>query len=116
MILGRYGSVILRPSHSLLLGMPVLKQLLRLILLPFVIVARLIFWLLLAIAALLLLKRLGRDRTPPAGYSPKAPSATGTPSVENIVACTRCGLLLPESEAIVSSGHHYCCEEHRKGR
>lgn len=36
------------------------------------------------------------------------------PSITNMVACARCGVHLPESEAIQKDGKHYCCEEHLK--
>ena len=33
---------------------------------------------------------------------------------ERMVACASCGVHLPVSEAVESSGRHYCCEEHRR--
>ena len=75
---------------------------------------RLIFWLLFAIAAWLLVKKLRQG-----GAVPGAPR-TGRPAdekpVEDMVVCARCGLLLPESYSIQSGKEHFCCEEHRKGR
>ncbi len=35
--------------------------------------------------------------------------------VEEMVACARCGLHVPESEAVERDGRHYCCEEHARG-
>lgn len=33
---------------------------------------------------------------------------------EDMVRCQSCGVNLPRSEAILSQGHFYCCDEHRK--
>ncbi|MFN4148032.1 MAG: PP0621 family protein [Rhodocyclaceae bacterium] len=33
---------------------------------------------------------------------------------EKMVSCARCGVHLPESEAVVFDGHHYCSDEHRR--
>jgi uncharacterized protein len=89
-------------------------NLIRLLLLPFVIVGRLIFWLLFAIAAWLLVKKL-RQAGPMSGgpRTPQGPPA-GEKPVEDMVACARCGLLLPESDSILSGNEHFCCEEHRR--
>lgn len=35
-------------------------------------------------------------------------------SPERMVACARCGVHLPESEAIEDDGRRYCSEEHRR--
>ncbi len=37
------------------------------------------------------------------------------PPAENMVACHRCGLHVPESEAVEKGGRHYCCEAHARG-
>lgn len=34
--------------------------------------------------------------------------------VEDMVRCAKCGVNLPRSEAILSQGKTYCCEEHRR--
>lgn len=94
--------------------MNLLRQIVRILLLPFVIVGRLIFWLLFAIAALLLIKRLKRHVAPPTDAPSSRP--TGARAVEDMVACAKCGLLLPESESVRSGNEHYCCEEHRRSR
>ncbi|MDD5296891.1 MAG: PP0621 family protein [Rhodocyclaceae bacterium] len=89
-------------------------NLLRLLLLPFVIVGRLIFWLLFAFAAWLLVKKLRQGGAMPG--SPRVPpgSVGGEKPVENMVACAHCGLLLPESDSIRRGSEHFCCEEHRR--
>jgi uncharacterized protein len=38
----------------------------------------------------------------------------GSPSSERMVACARCGVHLPESEAIEDDGRRFCSEEHRR--
>ena len=35
------------------------------------------------------------------------------PRVANVVKCERCGLHVPEAEAVKSHGHLYCSPEHR---
>lgn len=35
-------------------------------------------------------------------------------AVENMVVCAHCHLRVPESDAILAAGRHYCCEEHRQ--
>jgi uncharacterized protein len=93
-------------------------NLIRLLLLPFVIVGRLIFWLLFGFAAWLLIRKLRQSGAMP-GAMPGSPP-TGRPAnekpVENMVACARCGLHLPESDAIKSGNEYFCCEEHRRER
>ncbi|NWG32477.1 MAG: hypothetical protein HXY29_13435 [Rhodocyclaceae bacterium] len=44
----------------------------------------------------------------------RGPEAAPSPRpAEKMVACARCGVHLPESEAVVCEGRHYCCDEHR---
>jgi uncharacterized protein len=43
------------------------------------------------------------------------PPAKGQKKVaEDMVRCQACGVNLPRSEAILSQGRFYCCDEHRK--
>lgn len=35
-------------------------------------------------------------------------------AVEDMVRCKVCGVNLPRSEAILSGGRFYCCDEHRR--
>ena len=46
-----------------------------------------------------------RRRRPVAGKPP--------PSVENIVRCARCGLHVPEQEALQHAGRYYCSAQHK---
>lgn len=43
---------------------------------------------------------------------PSAP--THEPAVEDMVKCARCGVNLPRSEAIYSSGDFFCTPEHKQ--
>lgn len=36
------------------------------------------------------------------------------PRVENMIACARCGLHVPENEAVTRGGKHYCSEKHAR--
>lgn len=39
---------------------------------------------------------------------------TGTRSLNGrMVQCARCGIFVPEDEALERDGHHYCSREHR---
>jgi len=88
-------------------------KLLRLLLLPFIIVGRRLFWFLLAIAAWLLFRHLKKKA---AAQGTPAAAPESEKAVENMVACQRCGLLLPESESVRQGDAHFCCEEHLRGR
>ena len=44
----------------------------------------------------------------------KPPVATRESVVEDMVKCAHCGVNLPRSEAIYSSGELYCSPEHQK--
>jgi len=41
------------------------------------------------------------------------PAARGS-AAEDMVRCARCGVHLPRSESVLSSGETYCSEEHRR--
>jgi len=43
-------------------------------------------------------------------------AAPPAPAQEDMVRCVQCGVHLPVSEAILSRGEHFCCEEHRRQR
>lgn len=36
------------------------------------------------------------------------------PASEDMVRCAVCGVNLPRSEALLSQGRFYCCDEHRR--
>ena len=46
------------------------------------------------------------------GAAHDAPESPAPRPAEKMVSCARCGVHLPESEAIVVAGRPYCCPEH----
>jgi uncharacterized protein len=65
--------------------------------------AKILLFALLAIVVYLVLKSRARPGRP----------APGASQAENMVACARCGLNVPRSEAIESRGLLFCSDEHR---
>ena len=66
---------------------------------------KIIVFLVLAFVVYAVIKAAGRRaRRPEAGEMPAEP----------MVACERCKVNLPKSEAIEERGHFYCSEEHRR--
>lgn len=65
---------------------------------------RYLILILLVVAAILVLRALSR-RT--------RDEAADVPPVGNMVRCARCGVYLPESEAIRAGDDFYCSAEHR---
>jgi len=61
-----------------------------------------IIWLVIYIARQLLQKRSQSQEKKP------------TMKIGTMVQCERCGLHIPENEAVKENGHYYCCEDHRK--
>ncbi|QBK06232.1 hypothetical protein DW355_17275 [Hylemonella gracilis] len=59
--------------------------------------------------------RSGRTAEPPARRpaGPTRPTPRKTVP-QDMVRCAHCGLHLPLSEAVVSTGAHYCSTEHRR--
>lgn len=70
--------------------------------------SKLILLLFLGLLAYLVLKGLQRAAAR-RGEQAKRPQAA-----ERMVACARCGVHLPESEAIEGDGGRFCSEEHRR--
>ena len=64
----------------------------------------------LLVALLLGLVRGVRKRLAHKPANPNPDASTDTN--QDIVACHRCGLHIPKSEAIIKDKHHYCCREH----
>ncbi|MFN3883942.1 MAG: PP0621 family protein [Rhodocyclaceae bacterium] len=46
--------------------------------------------------------------------APGADTAPSAKPAEKMVSCARCGVHLPESEAVAAQGRHYCSDEHRQ--
>ena len=65
---------------------------------------KILFFILLAVAVYLLLRSRGGQGRGRA----RAPAAP-----EDMVACARCGLNVPRSEAVQSRGLAFCSDEHR---
>jgi uncharacterized protein len=68
---------------------------------------KLIFIVLVVIALVLWFKYLARPKR-------DLDAANKKPVVEDMVRCQVCAVNMPRSEAILSQGRIYCCEEHRR--
>jgi uncharacterized protein len=69
-------------------------------------VGKLITLILLVLLGVYLYRRMARKRD--------AADAREAPAAEDMVRCKTCGVNLPRSEAILSEGRFYCCDEHRR--
>lgn len=67
---------------------------------------KLITLILLVLLGVYLYRRMTRKRD--------AADAREAPAAEDMVRCKTCGVNLPRSEAILSAGRFYCCDEHRR--
>lgn len=72
--------------------------------------AKLIFFLLLVVVALLVLKSIGRA----SARKGEAENEPGHGPAERMVRCAHCGVNLPQSESLAADGKYFCCEEHRR--
>lgn len=73
--------------------------------------SKIISLILITVLVVYLLRRMAGTR---AGGA-KPPLSTGkNEAVEDMVRCKTCGVNLPRSEALMSQGRFYCCNEHRK--
>ena len=68
---------------------------------------KILFIILVTLVLVMWFKHMGNKRSGP----PRPPSAKGA---EDMVRCKVCGINLPRSEAIMSKGQFYCCDEHRR--
>lgn len=67
---------------------------------------KIISLILVTVLVVYLVRRMAQKRVqPPAGKNKVA---------EDMVRCQTCGVNLPRSEALLSQGRFYCCDEHRK--
>ncbi|MEY3200571.1 MAG: hypothetical protein RIR70_121 [Pseudomonadota bacterium] len=71
--------------------------------------SKIFLFLLMLALAMLLLRVLGKSSKRPDAEKPV------NPPVERMVSCARCGLHVPQSEAVVDGDRFYCCETHRRG-
>jgi len=84
-------------------------MLIRLLLLPVRIVARLLLFILLAIVGVLVWRNFKRQLM-------QHHDKTGQPAAaksERVVSCAYCQVHVPESEAVSADGHFFCGDEHR---
>lgn len=70
---------------------------------------KLITLILLVLLGVYLYRRMTRQRDAAADADGEA-----APAAEDMVRCKTCGVNLPRSEAILSGGRFYCCDEHRR--
>ena len=66
--------------------------------------SKLLMFVLLGLAAYLILRGMGR---------PKERTKQRRREAEQMVLCAHCGVHLPEGECLRSGEHCYCCEAHR---
>jgi uncharacterized protein len=71
---------------------------------------RILFFLLLAVGLYVAIRLWGGGRTRGDGSAASRPAVKG----EEMVRCDRCGLNVPESEAIRDTGKWYCSDAHRR--
>jgi uncharacterized protein len=76
------------------------------------VISKLITVILVTVLVVYLLRRMSGDRA--ASHTKPQPPAGKNKAAEDMVRCQVCGVNLPRSEAILSQGRFYCCDEHRK--
>ncbi|WP_251865486.1 PP0621 family protein [Achromobacter sp. Marseille-Q4962] len=79
---------------------------------------KLLFWILLILAALTVARIAGRmaANRQAAPRGPSARPAPGRPAAatETMVRCAHCGIHLPRSEALLQGGQTWCSAEHAR--
>ena len=77
---------------------------------------RLLFWLALAFLVIYAVrKKLRAASAPPPQSGAARPGPAARERVETMLPCTRCGMHVPHSEAVLNSaGLAFCSEEHRR--
>jgi uncharacterized protein len=71
-------------------------------------VGKILFIILVTLLLVLWFKHMARQR----GDGVRKPPAPT--QAEDMVRCKVCGVNLPRSEALMSKGQFYCCDEHRR--
>ena len=66
---------------------------------------------LITVLVVYVVRRMAQNRD---GGQLKPPAGSRKGKVEDMVKCKVCGVNLPRSEAILSHGRIYCCDEHRR--
>ncbi|MFC6442348.1 MAG: hypothetical protein GX332_08345 [Alcaligenaceae bacterium] len=72
--------------------------------------AKLLLWVVVIIAALLVTRMITHKKT--LGQRPKKPVSRH--QAEPMVRCAHCGIYLPRSEALMSNDHTWCSLDHAK--
>ncbi|WP_269900508.1 PP0621 family protein [Paenalcaligenes faecalis] len=75
--------------------------------------AKLLLWVVVIIAALLVTRMLTHKKAQPVRPS-RAPKAAAPKGAEQMVRCAHCGIYLPRSEALMSNDHTWCSLDHAK--
>jgi uncharacterized protein len=74
-------------------------------------VNKIVVVILVTVLVVYLVRRMAANRVDPTKTPPPAGKNKGA---EDMVRCQVCGVNLPRSEALMSQGRFYCCDEHRK--
>jgi len=74
-------------------------------------VNKIVVVILVTVLVVYLVRRMAANRVDPTKTAPPAGKNKGA---EDMVRCQVCGVNLPRSEALMSQGRFYCCDEHRK--
>jgi uncharacterized protein len=74
-------------------------------------VSKIITVILVTVLVVYLFRRMAQNR---GDKSIQPPRDAKKNTVEDMVRCQVCGVNLPRSEAILSRGRIYCCDEHRQ--
>ena len=73
--------------------------------------SKIITVILVTVLVIYLFRRMTGNRT---NQTKSPPSADNNKAAEDMVRCQVCGVNLPRSEALLSQGRFYCCDEHRQ--
>jgi uncharacterized protein len=74
-------------------------------------VNKIVVVILVTVLVVYLVRRMAANRANP---TKSPPPAGKNKAAEDMVRCHVCGVNLPRSEALMSQGRFYCCDEHRK--
>lgn len=76
---------------------------------------KIIFWFLVIVFALFVTRLLVRSQMTPPQEKRVAPRRKdSSPQAESMVRCAHCGIHLPRSEAVLSSGQTWCSQDHAR--
>jgi uncharacterized protein len=79
-------------------------------------VGKVLVWVVIGLAVMMVARLLGLQKSPPRVRTPgrpgKPPAAKTPKELEHMVRCAHCGIYLPRSEALLIGGHIFCGREH----